>query len=153
MCLITVLSWFNRRGQFISHVGPGRFGQTFSLNKWNHHLKTAFCIYLHYHCVIFKLFVSWSESFKCDKYANKKKKKIRKGARTSSQNGCHTRVSTCHGCGSRVSSCHGCRSRVSCCHGCRSRVSSQDSHQPRVSSQDCRQPRVSSQDGPQSRAT
>ncbi len=32
MCLITVLSWFNRRGQLIFHVGPGRFGQLFSLN-------------------------------------------------------------------------------------------------------------------------
>ncbi len=73
MWLITVLSWFNRRGQFIFHVGPGLFGQLFSLNKWNHHLKTAFCIYLHYLCVILKL-VWWSESFKCDKYAKKKKK-------------------------------------------------------------------------------
>ncbi len=38
----------------------------------NHHLKTAFCIYLHYICVVLK-FVWWSESFKCDKYAKKKK--------------------------------------------------------------------------------
>ncbi len=75
MWLITVLSWFNRRGQLIFHVGPGRFGQIFSLNKWNHHLKTAFCIYLHYLCVILKC-VWWSEYFKCDKYAKKKKKKL-----------------------------------------------------------------------------
>ncbi len=50
-----------------------RFGQLFSLNKWNHHLKTEFCIYLHYLCVILKS-VWWSESYKCDKYAKKKKK-------------------------------------------------------------------------------
>ncbi len=42
MCLITVLSWFNGRGQFIFHVGPGRFGQLFSLNKWNYYLKADF---------------------------------------------------------------------------------------------------------------
>ncbi len=71
----TVLSWFNRRGQLIFHLGPGRFGQLFSLNKFNHHLKTAFCIYLHYLCVILK-FV-WSESFKCDKYAKKTNKKTK----------------------------------------------------------------------------
>ncbi len=71
MWLITVLSWFNRRGQLIFHVGPGRFGQLFSLIKLNHHLKTAFCIYFHY--------VWWSESFKCDKYAKKKKKKKTQG--------------------------------------------------------------------------
>ncbi len=41
MWLITVLSWFNRRGQFIFHIGPGRFGQLFSLNKLNHHLKNC----------------------------------------------------------------------------------------------------------------
>ncbi len=52
---------------------PGRFGQLFSLNKWNHNLKTAFCIYLHYLCVILQ-FVWWSESFKCDKYTKKKHK-------------------------------------------------------------------------------
>ncbi len=71
MWLITVLSWFNRRVQYIFHVGPGRFGQLFSLNKCNH-LKTAFCIYLHYLCVILKL-VWWSESFNSDKYAKNKK--------------------------------------------------------------------------------
>ncbi len=54
MWLITVLSWFNRRGQYIFHVGW--FGQLFSLNKWNHHLKTAFCIYSGYLCVILYLF-------------------------------------------------------------------------------------------------
>ncbi len=48
MWLITVLSLFNRRGQFIFHIGPDNFGQLFSLNKWNHHLKTAFCIYCMY---------------------------------------------------------------------------------------------------------
>ncbi len=80
MWLITILSWFNRRAQFIFHVGPGRFGQLFSLNKWNHHLKTAFCIYLHYLCEILK-FVWWSESFKCDKYAKKKKKKNQEGGK------------------------------------------------------------------------
>ncbi len=74
MWLIAVLSWFNRRGQFFFHVGPGRFGQLFSLNKLNHHLKTAFCIYLHCLCVILKL-VWWSETFKCDKYEEKKWKK------------------------------------------------------------------------------
>ncbi len=70
MWLITVLSWFNRRGQFMQgQVGLDSF---FSLNKWNHHLKTAFCIYLHYLCVILQ-FVWWPASFKCDKYAKNKK--------------------------------------------------------------------------------
>ncbi len=32
-------------------------------------LKTVFCIYLHYLCV--RLILVLSESFKCDKYANK----------------------------------------------------------------------------------
>ncbi len=31
--------------QLLFHVGPGRFGPLFSLNKWNHYFKTAFCIY------------------------------------------------------------------------------------------------------------
>ncbi len=57
------------RGQLLFHVGPGRFGQPFSLNKWNHYFKTAFCIYSGYLCVILKL-VWRSESFKCDKCAN-----------------------------------------------------------------------------------
>ncbi len=82
MWLITVLSWFNRRGQFIFHIGPGRFVQLFFLNKWNHHLKNAFCIYLYYLCVILKI-VWWSEAFKCDKYA--KNKKNMKGQKTFSQ--------------------------------------------------------------------
>ncbi len=51
------------------HVVPGRFGQLFSRNKWNHHFKTVFCIYVGYLCVILKLV--WSESFKCAKYATK----------------------------------------------------------------------------------
>ncbi len=74
MWLITVLSWSNMRRQLIFHVGPGGFGHLFSLNKWNHHLKTAFCIYVHYLCVILQ-FVWWSECFKCDKYAKNKIKK------------------------------------------------------------------------------
>ncbi len=65
------------RGQFVFHVGPGRFGQLFSLNKWNHYFKTAFCIYTGYICVIF--FFWWSESFKCDKYAKKNKQKKQEG--------------------------------------------------------------------------
>ncbi len=73
-CSCCCKGWHNQLldlgGQFIFQVVPGRFGQLFSLNKWNHHLKTAFCIYLHYLCVIYK-FVWWSESFKCDKYAQK----------------------------------------------------------------------------------
>ncbi len=52
------------------HVGAGRFGQLFSINKLDHYFKTAFCIYVCYLCVILK-FVWWSESFKCDKYAKK----------------------------------------------------------------------------------
>ncbi len=40
--------------QLLFHVVPVRFGQLFSLNKWNHYFKTAFCIYLHYLCVILK---------------------------------------------------------------------------------------------------
>ncbi len=35
-------------------VSQGRFWQLFSLNKLNHTLKTAFCIYSHYICVILK---------------------------------------------------------------------------------------------------
>ncbi len=91
MWLITVLSWFNRRGQLIFHAWPGRFGQLFSLNKLNNNLKTAFCIYLHYLCAILK-FVWWSESFKCDKCKKKnlkKKKKHRKGAKSFSQHCIH----------------------------------------------------------------
>ncbi len=64
------------RGQLLFHIVPGRFGQLFSLNKWNHYFKTAFWIYSGYLCVILT-FVWWSESFKCDKYA--KDKKNRKG--------------------------------------------------------------------------
>ncbi len=40
--------WHNQllfMGQLCFHVGPGRFGQLFSLNKWNHYFKTVFCIY------------------------------------------------------------------------------------------------------------
>ncbi len=51
-------------------LSPPGLDSFFLLNKWNHHFKTAFCIYLHYLCVILKL-VWWSESFKCDKYAKK----------------------------------------------------------------------------------
>ncbi len=40
------------RGKLLFHIGPGRFGQLFSLNKWNHYFKTAFCIYSGYLCVI-----------------------------------------------------------------------------------------------------
>ncbi len=72
MWLITVISWFNRRGQFIFHVGPGTFGQLFSLNKWNHHLQTAFCIYLHYLCVILTFISSVTNM-------QKKKKKQERG--------------------------------------------------------------------------
>ncbi len=49
------------RGQLLFHVVPDRFGQLFSLNKWSHYFKTAFCIYSGYLCVILK-FVWWSES-------------------------------------------------------------------------------------------
>ncbi len=57
------------RGQLLFHVGPGKFGQLFSLNKWNNFIN-AFCIYSGFLFVILKLV--WSpESFKCDKYANK----------------------------------------------------------------------------------
>ncbi len=89
MWLITVISWFNRREQLIFHIGPGRFVQLFSLNKLNHHLKTAFCIYLRYPCVILKCFW-WSESFKCDKYAKNVKKKNRKGAKNFSRHCIYT---------------------------------------------------------------
>ncbi len=64
------------RGHLLFHVGPSRFGQLFSLNKWNHYFKTAFCIYSGYLCVVLK-FVWWSESFKCD--ICKKNKKTGRG--------------------------------------------------------------------------
>ncbi len=51
------------RGQLFFHVGPGRFGQLFSLKIWNHYFKTAFWIDPGYLCVILKC-VWWSESFK-----------------------------------------------------------------------------------------
>ncbi len=93
MWLITVLSWFNRRAQLIFHVGPGRFGQIFSLNKWNHHIKTAFCIYLRYLCVILKL-VWWSEPFKGDKYAKKLKSKNLKNRKVAKNFSQHCILST-----------------------------------------------------------
>lgn len=40
------------------------------INKWNHHVKTGFCIYSDYLCLIVK-FVWWSKTCKCDKYTNK----------------------------------------------------------------------------------
>ncbi len=63
------------------HVGAGRFGQLFSINKLDHYFKTAFCNYVCYLCVILK-WVWWSESFKCDKYAKNKKQE---GAKTFSR--------------------------------------------------------------------
>ncbi len=57
-------------------------GFFYDLLDESNHLKTAFCIDLHYLCVILK-FVWWSESFKCDKYA--KNKKNRKRAKTFSR--------------------------------------------------------------------
>ncbi len=42
------------RGLLLFHVGPGRFGPLFSLNKWDHYFKTAFCIYPGYLCVVLK---------------------------------------------------------------------------------------------------
>ncbi len=62
-----------------SHRAWYSFGKLFSLNKWNHHLKTEFCIYLHYLCELFQ-FVWLYESFKCDKYATntRQKKKMMK---------------------------------------------------------------------------
>ncbi len=76
------------RGQLLFHVVPGRFGQLFPLNKWNHHFKTAFCIYSGYLCVILKS-VWWSESFKCDKYAKNKKIKTERGQKPFSR---HCRI-------------------------------------------------------------
>ncbi len=69
-CSCYCQGWHNQLLDF--HVGPGRFGQLFSFNKWNYYFKSAFCIYSGYLCVILK-FVWWSETFKCDKYAKNKK--------------------------------------------------------------------------------
>ncbi len=71
------------KGGTTSYYLPARHVWTvFSLNKWNHYFKTAFCIYSGYLCVILKLV--WSESFKCDKYATPPppKKKKQEGAKT-----------------------------------------------------------------------
>lgn len=60
-------SWSN----FDRPVTPGKVHTAPSfLYLWIMSLtKSAFCIYLHYLCVILS-FVWWSESFKCEKYAN-----------------------------------------------------------------------------------
>ncbi len=72
---VVYTSWHNQLldlgGNYFFTWGQVGLDSFFSLNKWKHHLKTAFCIYLHYLCVILKL-VWWSVSFKCDKYAKKK---------------------------------------------------------------------------------
>ena len=52
-------------------TGSGRFGSLLSLHKWNHHLKTAFCIFSGYLCLILKC-VWWSETCQCDKKAKTK---------------------------------------------------------------------------------
>lgn len=38
--------------RLLFHVVPSRFGQLFSLFKWRHYFKTAFCIYSGYLCLI-----------------------------------------------------------------------------------------------------
>ncbi len=42
---------------YFFHIEPGRLEQLFSLNRWNHYFKTAFCIYSGYFSVILKLFL------------------------------------------------------------------------------------------------
>ncbi len=77
------------RGQFVFHVGPGRFGQLFSLNKWNHYFKTAFCIYTGYICVIYIFFLMiWIIQV----WQICKKKKNRKGGEGGGQKLFHTTV-------------------------------------------------------------
>ncbi len=70
------------RGQLLFHLGPGRFGQLFSLNKWNHYFKTAFYIYSGCLCVMLKLF----DDLNLLSVKNmQKKKQNRKGTKTFSR--------------------------------------------------------------------
>lgn len=50
----------------------------FSHNRWHHHIKTAFCIYRGYLCLLFK-FVWWSVTFKSDNIYKILKKNLKSG--------------------------------------------------------------------------
>ncbi len=75
VCSCCCEGWHNQLLDLPFHIVPGRFGQFFSINKWNRYFKTAFCIYSGYLCVILNC-VWWSESFKWDKYAKTKKQAL-----------------------------------------------------------------------------
>ncbi len=47
------------RGQLIFHIVPGRFGQLFSLNKWNHYFKTVLYLPELYLCNIKMCLMIW----------------------------------------------------------------------------------------------
>ncbi len=42
-CSCCCKGWHDQLLELLFHVGPGRFGQLFSLNKWNHLLRLYLC--------------------------------------------------------------------------------------------------------------